>query len=421
MLKSSFTILGFFVVGVIFAQTTVYNTPGNHTFNLVSADTMIIEVWGAGGGTNSGNNNARGGGGGGAYTRLKIANPTPGDYNIWVGFGGAPGELKGDSSVVEFNSAVLLNAEGGTRGGSNNQNAAGGIASGGDVNYTGGAGGLRSPMAGGGGGGSSAGPLGDGVTGGAAVGSVAGSGAVGADGAGSGAAGSDQGEILNGPSILNGSFPGGGAGGLGFQSITNEATSGAVAGTGGDGQVIITLLTALPVVFKKFTATNIGSGVQLNWTTTAEFGNDYFAIEKSLDARTFYEIGRVKGMGNSLAGNTYQFLEVKAEKGTAYYRIRQVDFDGSFALTDLVALHSKGATAEDAITVEQRNRILEIQGGSDAIQVQLYTSQGSFVRNYKLTNGSGKSTVDLSELPQGIFIANIQCGSTVKAYQLLLP
>ncbi|MCB0645935.1 MAG: hypothetical protein KDC49_04695 [Saprospiraceae bacterium] len=410
MLKRIFTsilILTSFMM--MWGQTTTYTDPGSTTFNVPPgfSGTMIVQVWGAGGGSNGGSIGARAGGGGGGFTMTTVVSPTPGDYTVNVGVGGLASEAGGGSSSF-IGGSINLVATGGLRGQGATQGI-GGSGSGGDINFVGGTGGSRELNVAGGGGGGAAGPTGNGGNGGDASGGVAGFG-----GAGNGGGNGGDGQPSLGGAGNPGAFPGGGAGGIG------NGGSGS-GGTGGNGQVIVSLQTTVPVVFEKFTATNIGSGVQLNWSTTAEFGNDYFAIEKSLDARTFYEIGKVKGMGNSLAGNTYQFLDVKAEKGTAYYRIRQVDFDGSFALTDLVALHSKGATVEDAITVEQRNRILEIQGGSDDIQVQLYTSQGSFVRNYNLTNGSGKSTVDLSELPQGIFIANIQCGSTVKAYQLLLP
>ena len=53
----------------------------------------------------------------------------------------------------------------------------------------------------------------------------------------------------------------------------------------------------------------------------------------------FIEIGLVKAVGNSNVKNTYTFTDVKPESYTTnYYRIKQVDFDGKFAYSNIASI-----------------------------------------------------------------------------------
>ncbi len=96
----------------------------------------------------------------------------------------------------------------------------------------------------------------------------------------------------------------------------------------------------LPVTFTRFVGrTDNGINV-LQWSTASEKNNDYFEIERSVDnAETFEVIGRIEGKGTSQVLSSYRFDDREAKVGKNYYRLRQVDFDGTFAYhPDLVVL-----------------------------------------------------------------------------------
>ena len=81
---------------------------------------------------------------------------------------------------------------------------------------------------------------------------------------------------------------------------------------------------------------------RLYWQTASESKNDYFEIERSTDGKNFKVIGRVKGHGSTASVNNYEWQDPSVSAGSvAYYRLRQVDFDGTFAYSNVVALTSK--------------------------------------------------------------------------------
>jgi hypothetical protein len=97
----------------------------------------------------------------------------------------------------------------------------------------------------------------------------------------------------------------------------------------------------LPITLIYFTAKQQESQVLLQWATASEKDNEYFSLEKSRDGQQFHEIGRVAGAGTSTGRLTYQFTDDFPFGGTGYYRLKQVDFDGTFTYSRIVAVNSE--------------------------------------------------------------------------------
>ncbi|MBI4947343.1 MAG: hypothetical protein HY840_13205, partial [Bacteroidetes bacterium] len=71
--------------------------------------------------------------------------------------------------------------------------------------------------------------------------------------------------------------------------------------------------------------------VILQWATTSETNNDYFVIERSIDAIDFKPIAQINGAGNSnIVINYYAFDKEPYKTSISYYRLKQVDFDGKY-------------------------------------------------------------------------------------------
>lgn len=93
--------------------------------------------------------------------------------------------------------------------------------------------------------------------------------------------------------------------------------------------------TPLPVKLVAFDARENDRRVELTWTTATELNNDYFEIQRSQDGETFVSIGEVDGSGDSEELLTYAFTDAKPGEGMNYYRLKQVDFDGSSELSEI--------------------------------------------------------------------------------------
>jgi len=93
----------------------------------------------------------------------------------------------------------------------------------------------------------------------------------------------------------------------------------------------------LPVEMLSFQADKFGDeNVMLTWETAKELNNDKFVIEKKRDEGEFEAIGEVKGAGTTDDVQHYTFLDKTGLAEQNYYRLRQVDIDGSITYSDIV-------------------------------------------------------------------------------------
>ena len=94
----------------------------------------------------------------------------------------------------------------------------------------------------------------------------------------------------------------------------------------------------LPVELVSFTArVNDSNFVVLNWTTASETNNYGFEIERKVGEQADWEkIGFASGYGTTTSPNSYSFIDASVELGEYHYRLKQIDFNGSFAYSQVL-------------------------------------------------------------------------------------
>ena len=95
----------------------------------------------------------------------------------------------------------------------------------------------------------------------------------------------------------------------------------------------------LPVEFLSFDAQPDGKEVDVTWSTAAEFNSAYFMVQHSQDGIIFSDVAKVNAAGNSSAYKVYSSVDTDPYNGVSYYRLKQVDNDGKFAYSDIVAVN----------------------------------------------------------------------------------
>ncbi len=85
----------------------------------------------------------------------------------------------------------------------------------------------------------------------------------------------------------------------------------------------------VPVELTAFSASVSGNFIQLSWTTATELNNYGFEIQKKYN-NEFKTVGFVKGFINSVEIKNYNFTDKNAVNGLNFYRLKQIDFDGTF-------------------------------------------------------------------------------------------
>jgi uncharacterized repeat protein (TIGR02543 family) len=102
--------------------------------------------------------------------------------------------------------------------------------------------------------------------------------------------------------------------------------------------------TILPIELISFTANCNGRSSLIEWTTATEKNNDFFVLERSNDAINFKEIARVAGAGNSIEPINYAYTDYGARSGDNYYRLVQVDYDGTSTASEIIVANCPAET-----------------------------------------------------------------------------
>ena len=102
----------------------------------------------------------------------------------------------------------------------------------------------------------------------------------------------------------------------------------------------------LPVELTGISAEYSPSGITINWTTASESFSDRFEVQRSENGSTFIAIGSVPAAGSSAIPIDYSFTDDDPAQGTNYYRLRQIDLDGTYTYSPLVVAEGMGQTGK---------------------------------------------------------------------------
>jgi hypothetical protein len=170
---------------------------------------------------------------------------------------------------------------------------------------------------------------------------------------------------------------------------------------------IVASTAPLPVELTSFTGNVDARNLAvLRWTTASEHNTSYFALERSADGTSFTEVGRVTATGNSIQALGYQWADPQAVAHTTYYRLRQVDHDGTLVYSSVVALSpvsdaSRSVEVYPNPSAGQEVKILMRGFDNEAITLHLIDALGRQVVTHHFTATDGHYLTPLS-LPQGL-------------------
>jgi Secretion system C-terminal sorting domain len=183
----------------------------------------------------------------------------------------------------------------------------------------------------------------------------------------------------------------------------------------------VTVDVVLAVENKSLSATKNAVSNILKWQTTSEKNNALFNIERSSNGETFNKIGEVKGNGTTNVAQTYTFMDASPVKGLNYYRLRQVDFDGTETLSKTVSVNfdGKGSSkikvyptlVQDVVNVENT------EGGKAEIAVRDVAGRLILTQN---TDGPTNQALNLGSLSRGLYLLSVRSNDgieTVKIYK----
>jgi Secretion system C-terminal sorting domain len=200
-----------------------------------------------------------------------------------------------------------------------------------------------------------------------------------------------------------------------FRLVCNATTTinpTSTFGSGGTGRVDnfkVTYQSILPIELTSFTANKKNTTTKLTWQTASEKNNSHFAIERSQNGETFSTVGEVKGSGTTITTQNYQFTDATPYKGINYYRLRQVDFDGTESVSKTVSVNidGKGQNKFKVYpTLVQDNLTVEINfEGKSEITVRDLTGRAILTQN---TEGPSIQVLNLSGFANGLYLLSVR-------------
>ena len=156
--------------------------------------------------------------------------------------------------------------------------------------------------------------------------------------------------------------------------------------------------TVLPVTLSSLDARTEGKRVSVVWTTASETGSDYFEVQRSSDGTNFLPLGRSAAQGNSRSSVDYLLYDDNPLEGMNYYRLRQVDIDGSAHLSKVVTV-KYSLNGDLSVYPNPAGQWLHLTGAADLNEVTVTSLTGRTLRLPLVDNG-----IDVSTLASGIYL-----------------
>jgi hypothetical protein len=184
---------------------------------------------------------------------------------------------------------------------------------------------------------------------------------------------------------------------------------------------------AVPVEVTSFTASVSRNNIELNWETKSETNNSGFEIER-FNNKIWDKIGFVKGKGTSTEYAKYSFIDKNVYDHLLKYRLKQIDYDGSFEYSDVIEVNY---IAPLNFSLEQNypnpfnptttiNYSLPKDG---YVELKIYNSLGQEIIalvNRQMPAGNHDVTWNAQDFPSGIYFCKITFDAHSKMNKMIL-
>jgi hypothetical protein len=175
--------------------------------------------------------------------------------------------------------------------------------------------------------------------------------------------------------------------------------------------------SVLSVELTSFKATPLSKTNLLTWETASEINNKGFDVQRQAANGAWESLGFVNGTGKA---STYAF-EDKGPLSISYYRLRQIDFDGSETLSKIVSVRQDGKgrisitpnPTSDKVTIN----LSQNDGATATTTIILYDMTGRQVLTQRATGEAIQ--LDLSNLAKGMYVVTVQSNNAVYQQKII--
>ncbi len=165
----------------------------------------------------------------------------------------------------------------------------------------------------------------------------------------------------------------------------------------------------LPIELLSFTATPQNDIVNLDWVTGSEINNQFFTVERSIDALNFEEVLRKDGIGNSSATNYYSDVDTKPLMGLSYYRLKQTDYNGNFSYSQIVPVSFNQTKTVQWMNINPSNGNINGFSNSDIefTSYRIYSLGGKIISAGALNSLDGSFNINSGIASKGLYFVEL--------------
>jgi hypothetical protein len=184
----------------------------------------------------------------------------------------------------------------------------------------------------------------------------------------------------------------------------------------------------VPVELTSFSAQVIKDGVELHWSTATETNNQGFEVERMSAGGKFEQIGYIAGFGTTTESKAYSFTDINLEAGKYTYRLKQIDFNGSYEYSNEINVD---VTLPLEYTLEQNypnpfnpSTTIKYSVAEDGfVKLAIYNMLGEEVAtivNNVQKAGRYEVTFNANKLSSGVYVYRIEATNFTAVKKLML-
>jgi hypothetical protein len=191
----------------------------------------------------------------------------------------------------------------------------------------------------------------------------------------------------------------------------------------------VSVAGSVPVELASFAASVSGNDVTLSWMTATELNNSGFNVERTTGEESWTELGFIEGHGTTTETQVYTFIDKGLAEGTYSYRIKQVDFDGSYKYYDLNQDVEIAAPISYALSQNYPNpfnpttKIKYSVPFDGFVNIAVFNILGKKVANIVSSvqkAGNYELTFDATNLASGMYIYRMEAGDFVSIKKMMI-
>jgi hypothetical protein len=215
--------------------------------------------------------------------------------------------------------------------------------------------------------------------------------------------------------------------GVAIETASPDTSASYICGT--NAYVLRNSVVIVPVELASFTASVSGNNVNLAWETATEINNMGFEVERKATDANWQKIGFTEGSGTSTEIHSYSFTDKNLSPGEYNYRIKQLDFDGTYEYYTLNQTVEIGAPVDFSLSQNYPNpfnpttKITYSVPFDGFVSIAIFNVLGEKVANLVNNNvkaGNYELTFDASQFASGVYLYRMEAGDFVSIKKMVL-